>query len=100
MLHPPAVNLTTRLRTVGRDRTRWISHNFYRVEFSSFLTWMYNTGIANVRRRIYANWCRLRVDLECRVRAEPRPEVVWYKNDMLLDRETRGGRVMRARGQV
>ena len=28
VLHPPAVNLTTRLRTVGRDRTRWISHNF------------------------------------------------------------------------
>ena len=99
MLHPPTVNLTTRLRTVGRDRTRWISHNFYRVEFSSFLTSMY-IDIDNVWRRIYANWCRVRVDLECRVRAEPRPEVVWYKNDMLLDRETRGGRVMRARGLV
>ena len=64
------------------------------------MTSMYNIDIDNVRRRIYSNWCRVRVDLECRVLAEPRPEVVWYKNDMLLDRETRGGRVMRARGQV
>ena len=28
---------------------------------------------------------RLRLELECRVEAEPRPEVRWYKDTMLLD---------------